>query len=206
MPPSKPHEDAIAIIRETLKDEFEANNSDFCEYHTFFKKRPDLILRNPKTKRFVVVEVGNTDAEKIALYLSIKDIEEIRWYTKYHKKTGIGLSGQWFTDDLSKTYIMPKSCRLRGRDQQIKHDLKYMEDELKRKKILPESYVCCAGCGCHLQIQQILVIYHYNRWYAVCPSCKEEGNFTTASSQRDLLYQFINEQRKLYRNAAASNG
>jgi ATP-dependent RNA circularization protein (DNA/RNA ligase family) len=56
---------------------------------------------NKKTKKWIIIEVGNTSAEKIKYYTSLESVEEVRWYTKYHKKTGIGLSGQWFVADKS---------------------------------------------------------------------------------------------------------
>jgi len=191
MAPGKAHEDAIQIIKSTLKDEFRIDDCHFYESYSVYKKRPDIVFRNPVTNRMIVVEVGNTSAEKIAIYLSVPKIEEIRWYTRYCKKKGVHLCGQWFTDDVSKTFITQKSCRIRERERRIKSDIKEYERRLQELKISPDSYICCSGCGQHLLLKQASFVTHHKRQYCVCPDCMDQRKFETMSSQREALYEFI---------------
>jgi len=206
MPPGKAHEDAIEIIKNSLKDEFNVEDRNFLKDYTFYRLRPDIVFVNPKTERFVVVEVGNTDAEKIGIYLSIKKIEQIRWYTKHSKKAGIGLSGLWFTDDLSKTYIPPKECSLRLSRKRLKDEQDDINLELRKLDLFMDSYVCCSGCGNHIQLKHVQVAEYRNRQYAVCYLCSHKGYFETISSQRQEFYDFIRTKRQVYYERKTVNG
>lgn len=197
MPPSKSHEDAIIVIKGELRDEFDIEERNFIDYPAgyFFNLRPDITFKNPKTGRFIVVEVGNTDAEKIAKYLGMKHIEQIRWYTKHNNKSGVGLSGQWFTDDLSKTYIHRSACRFRIKENDLRRETEYIDTELRKIGLMMDSFVCCSGCGQHIRLKDVHIINYRARDYGVCLDCKDEGYFTTISSQREELYHYITEKR-----------
>lgn len=205
MAPGKAHEDAVAIVKSILKDEFEVDESAFRDL-TLYRLRPDILLKNPITERYIVVEVGNTDAEKIGVYLGVKKIEQIRWYTKYSKRNGVNLSGIWFTDDLSRTHISPKSCRVREKERYLKSEIEDYTRQLENLKVSLDSYVCCSGCGCHMLLRQASFITHYNRRYCVCMECQKLGYFTTMSSQREELYNYINAKRQFYYERQAANG
>lgn len=208
MAPGKAHEDAIAIIKSTLKDEFQASDNDFIDYPclTARRLRPDIFLKNPKTDRYIVVEVGNTDAEKIGVYIGIKLIEEIRWYTKFSEKQGVHLVGQWFTNELYKASINRKSCFIREKERQLKAEIEEHERRLKDLRICLDSYVCCSGCGRHIFLRQASFENYRGRDYCVCSLCEEKGYFETMSSQREALYQFIAAKRLYFEEQCKQGG
>jgi hypothetical protein len=207
MPPGKPHEDAIIIIQSTLKEEFYLDDSDFIKNESGFFRGlfPDLAFRIPKSKDWIVIEVGNTSAEKIEKYLSMSWIAQVRWYTKLDHKKGIKLVGQWFHGDHRGTRVKPESCKKLFDEKQLSDELEYLKRKHMEMGLFEDSYVCCSGCGEHIQVKHIRVIDHCHRQYAVCPDCKEKGNFNTINSFRDGVYQYLNQQRKRYDEIFTSN-
>jgi hypothetical protein len=205
MAPSKSHEDAITVIKSIIKDEFKVKDSGFVtrESGYFNGLFPDLAFREPLTNLWVVIEVGNTNAEKIEKYLSMKHINEIRWYTKLRHDEGVKLVGQWFHDGNFGTRVSARACGLRKREREITEELTILESELLDKRLYKDSYACCAGCGAHTQIKYIRVMGYRGRHYAVCQQCKEKGNFTTINSFRDAVFQTIDENRKRFNERCA---
>lgn len=180
MPPSKSHEDAVEIIKESLKEEYMIDDNSFmCNISGFFKRlRPDIFFKNPKTGKYVVIEVGSTHANKFGEYLKMKHIEEIRWYTKL-TKDGVKLVGQWETDSLHKVNINRKFCGFRLLDKELKERTHDVKKELREIGLYMDSYVCCSGCGIHMQIRQSSFMQYYGRRYVVCGTCNNQGIFNT---------------------------
>jgi hypothetical protein len=177
--PNRDHEEAIAIVRDYLAEEFEIPASDISTAGFPYRgARPDLYFPNRKINKWVVIEVGATKAETICKYLQNRRIGEIRWYTRL-RKDGVKLVGIWHTDQTPLGTIDRKCCNISQLKRQIERDLDNLNRGLKSQGLSMESYACCGGCGSMVQIKDLHSIKHYGREYAVCGGCETRGEFRT---------------------------
>jgi hypothetical protein len=207
--PSINHEEAILVIRQHLSEELGLTLEDFYDYNfkydTSLNLIPDLCVIHPKHKKYIVIEVGNTSAEKINQYLQCDKICEIRWYTKKHDND-ISLVAKWengvhVPNDIDKTYV--KKIAL---DKTYEIESNYMEKKLRDMNFLNEAYVLCSGCGCHIKVEHLGVNHGgYGHKYGVCPSCDKEGFFYSNSdynrAESDLRFTvmqyLVNKRREI---------
>ena len=187
MAPGKAHEDAILIIREQLKKEFNLNDHAFCNW-SVFGLRPDIWFIHPETGKAVVIEVGNTNAEKIHRYQKSGKVQEIRWYTKFNRE--VRLVAQWDGEAVKSGRISPMRCQTHLSEKQLKKMRERISEEMRELDFSMEAYVACTGCGTPHQLKNLSPIRHYGRDYLVCVECKQKGQFSTSGELHDALFYY----------------
>lgn len=95
MPPSREHEEAVEQIRKILSEEIPGRFEEIAK-RGWKGYVPDLIwnISQRGTRRYLVVEVGSTDARKIISYIHTPSIAEVRWYSKDLKMAGRWCRGE----------------------------------------------------------------------------------------------------------------
>jgi hypothetical protein len=194
MPPGgKEHEDAIHIIMRDLRREFKRDLS-FQTSRITKGAVPDLWFHHPVLKGIIVVEVGNTNAEKIFRYQNMKGILEIRWYTKLHDGE-IKLVGKWEGASLTSGKISRDRCSYYLTEKEMRDTDRENKALLWKRKISMETHTCCMGCGEAMKIEQMFPFRYKSHDYLVCYDCKEKGDFFTVAKIRDAM-DIYNQWRK----------
>lgn len=207
--PSINHEEAILVIRQQLMDEYNVTLDVFfdCNWKEITKLSliPDLYFINPFSDKYVVIEVGNTSAEKIDTYLRCPKICEIRWYTKKHDDKVIMVS-RWLNKVHVQKEIQQEYSKKVIAEHEYEKERNYFEREIKNMKVLPKAYVLCTGCGCHVKIQELgFSEAAYGHQYGVCPSCDKEGFFYSNTDFKrkeqelrfTVMQYLVNKRREL---------
>ena len=154
---SERHENAIAIIKESLQEEFKdqieiihTNGSA----HDRMPYRPDIWIWL-KNEKFVIVEVGFTQPEKILAYIKDSRVDEFRWYTKEPKLV----------------WAIKKRNPAHGVKLLNDHEI----EQMMTRNPLYDSWVtcCCPTCGEFFRAREgQLFSYGSGRVkYLVCPKC-----------------------------------
>jgi len=185
--PGTAHEEAVEIVKGHMLYEFKITDKDFGDLtRRFHNLIPDISFLNPDTGKYVVIEIGTTNAEKLHKYLCVKAIGEIRWYTRKGKQR-IHLVAQWFPETLYHVRISSKSCKVLRAERMLEKRLSHNEKMLMGYKIYPESYTACMGCGQPTQIRHLMSAVSHGRDYLVCESCHRKGRFVTCGELQNAI-------------------
>jgi len=171
--PSQEHEDAVSAIVEFIAAEFNISVGEIDITGDFFpmRLRPDISFIKPGTDKYVVVEVGDTNAEKINQYRKSNIVCEIRWYTKRSKGNGIYLVGQWDMALAPVVKINRKSYRIKMMEKELRSKAEVFQSELQALHITLDSVVACPECGRQLPIRALLPADHRGKYYGICSKC-----------------------------------
>lgn len=177
MAPSKEHEDAVYLVKQRLRAEFNVSENSFIE-HSVFGLRPDVCLKLPDGG-VIVVEIGFTDAAKLCKYFKSDAVREIRWYTKIIDND-INLVARWEGDTLKSTRLSPSFRRTSMSERHLKAREKDIKQELADLGYDKDAFACCMGCGFAFHLKDLSPVHYYNRDYLLCWQCKDEGKLMTA--------------------------
>jgi hypothetical protein len=132
---------------------------------------PDASFRS-KGGRYLIVEVGNTDADKIFRYMAEESVIEIRWYTKVAE-----LVGQWVKRKTGWEVVRPSNPMTERALFDAREELKDAREELARINRVTEefrkSYTICAGCLSLIRSEESDFARYGSHQIVVCKNCEE---------------------------------
>ncbi len=193
------HQDAILVVMRILEQEF--NLPLFHEIQPETTRWdgviPDVILRK-LNKKYLVVEVGNTNAEKIAFYNRQKNIDEVRWYDRNAR-----LVGSWNKQNKNRSvpqytlkqivselkrddfYLRDQRNQLGNELDRLNREKKYLFETLgllKNSTVRNSSLLIIRCCSCNKEISLVDDGYFFHKSYSeyspyynyqvICKNCR----------------------------------
>ena len=137
------HDKIVEEIAEMMREELDEDCKRIpCAKTNYgYGAVPDIEYETPFGN--IVVEVGQTRAEKMANYLADEDIAEVRWYTKTKR-----LIGLWRKSDpeawLKITYANPDDQVRQLREASMRYRSK--AQMCIEKEFGANTYITCPGC------------------------------------------------------------
>lgn len=185
MAPGIAHERGVALVREMLSEEFGRPPELSTKRLGIKKAWPDLawkIASGFMVHDVLVVEVGNTTADKITRYLKSPRIWEVRWYTL----EGI-LAGRWTRQSYPNNDF--RMLRVRRRRARIDLEFKDLQEEKKkinhfRKLTSGILFALCPGCLLTFKIDFGKVRPWGSREILLCESCESPLSKTEIELKR----------------------
>lgn len=199
------HEQAITMIMAALKDEFK-NRIKVIKKEERYRWEGSALIPDIQVHlmdgSLIVVEVGNTSAEKILFYKQDEIITEIRWYTK---KTEMAFVWKRY-DPADNPDIDYKSKKTLGKIaftiiQNAHRSIDLERSRLKKNNAIlgDHVYAVCPSCLKRFQLQSARLM----RWnggstkITVCPSCKSVPYADDLDALRWAKDAAVQEYKKL---------